>query len=245
MQRIKKLYRSEYTGEDMVTDLTWERGEWKQTKEFIDSAVTNNQTSNRAVVIGNGESRVDFDLGLIQNHRGGLFGSTTLQSYGCNALYRDFEATFSVATGPDMIAELKDSGYCDNHIVYANAQFIAKNPGKFYLIPQDPAFNAGSIATYLACFDGHKQVYLLGFDFTHDGNANNNVYAGTNAYTPADTVTSDAIWIKAMSQIMETYADVDFVRVCATKEFRGPEALKYLPNYRQISYREFVLEADL
>jgi hypothetical protein len=48
-----------------------------------------------------------------------------------------------------------------------------------------------------------------------------------------------------MQAIFETYTDVDFVRVMPAKYSTIPEAWKYITNFRQISTREFVLEADL
>jgi hypothetical protein len=48
-----------------------------------------------------------------------------------------------------------------------------------------------------------------------------------------------------MKQVMDIYDDVDFVRVAPTKDFYMPESWKYQLNLRQISFKEFVIEADL
>ena len=58
MQQIKKLYRENYTGEDIVTSLTWENSQWNAVKEFAPSRIENKQISGRAVVIGNGTGAV-------------------------------------------------------------------------------------------------------------------------------------------------------------------------------------------
>ena len=167
MKTIKKAYRSNYVGETVITNMTYEGGTWNYVKEDVPNVVTNNQISNRAVVIGNGISRLGLNLGLIKNHRGGLLASGAVQSYGCNAVFRDFEPTFLVATGTEMVKEIADSGYCRDHIVYASAKDILNYPGKFYLTPQDPGWNADAIATYLAAFDVHRKVYLLGRSEEH------------------------------------------------------------------------------
>lgn len=248
MKKIKQLYRKDYAGEEIVTEMSHIDNSWRITKEFIPNAIINNQISNRAVVIGNGPSRKQFNMKALFNNIGGLLGTKKFQTYGCNALYRDYETDFLVATGPadGMIQELAESGYCDTHIVYADASDIQMYPGKFYLIPQDPCWNSGALATYLAAFDGHKQVYLLGFDHQDQPGCNYNMYAGTLNYQNATGAKADpSFWEKSMSIVFNTYTDVEFVRVVPNKYAPIPESWKYLTNVRQISFREFVIEGDL
>jgi hypothetical protein len=245
MKSIQKLYRSTYTGEEVITNMSYEGGTWNIERETIDNAVFNNQISNKAIIIGNGESRKQMNLNLIKNHKGGLLASGALQSYGCNALYRDFSPNFLVTNGKEITTEIADSGYANDNIVYAHANSMLDYPGKFYLIPQDPSWNAGAIATYLACFDGHKTVYLLGFDGIDTPTSGYNVYHGTNGYPEPSYGYSDEFWVKSMMIIFNTYDDVDFVRVMPTKFWNMPEVWKYVPNLRQIDFREFTLEVDL
>ena len=101
---------------------------------------------------------------------------------------------------------------------------------------------AGAIATYMACFDGHKKVYLMGFD-NQEEEHNNNVYADTACYDSADTVINASPWVHHMTTIFKTYTDVDFVRVMPHKA--APKAWRGCLNYREINKREFSLEVDL
>lgn len=245
MKTIKKLYRENYSGESVITNMTYSGGTWNFERESVPNAVTNNQISNRAVVIGNGVSRGRFDLAAVKRHRGGLLASGALQSYGCNALYRDFAPDFLVATGDDMIAELANSDYCNDHIVYTSAKPILDYPGKFYLMPQDPGWNAGALATYLACFDGHRTIYLIGFDGIDSPNSGYNIYADTRAYTRPSYGYSEDYWVNSMLEVFNTYSDVEFVRVMPTVHYRMPEAWRFQVNLRQIDYRQFALEVDL
>lgn len=246
MQTISKLYRSNYTGEDVITSATLSGGEWAYEKENIPNNIFNNQISNRAIIIGNGSHRENFDLNLIASHKGGLLASGALQSYGCNALYRDFNPDFLIVTGEEeFITEIANSGYCADNIVYANAQDIIRHPGKFYLTPQDPSWNSGAIATYIACFDGHKQIYLLGFDGNDTNGYQYNIYTGTNGYDHAQRDQSEEFWVRAMVEVFTTYSDVDFVFLSEFGGQRIPEAWKYITNLRQISYRDFVIECDI
>ena len=245
MQKLKEIYRSNYAGENVITNLTLQHGEWNPETEFVPNAVFNSYTTTQAVAIGNGESRLVFDLQHIANHKGGLFGSNRLQSYGCNALYRDFTTDFLVATGDDIIDEIANSGYCSNGIVYTTAEYVVKYPGKFYLVPQNVHFDSGSLAAYMACFDGHKKIFLIGFDGYHGEPGLNNVYKHTDNYLPPSKSQNGAFWERSLHTIMSTYSNVEFVRVCHTAESWVPGDLDVLPNLRQINYRQFVLEADL
>jgi hypothetical protein len=243
MQLLQKLYRSSYVGETVTTEMRHVGGRWDMSTEFVPNSVINNQISNRAVVIGNGVSRTGFLLQPIAAHKGGVLASGALQTYGCNAVYRDMKPHFLVAGGSDeIIQELLDSGYCDTNIVYASSKTVMSYPGKFYLVPQDVQFNTGAVATYLACFDGHKTIYMLGFDTEH-GEFETNIYRGTNAYEAKSN--TSAYYVKSLAQIMNLYDDVDFVRVMPSVKAEMPEEWKYITNLRQITYRDFTLEVDL
>ena len=245
MKSITKQYRTSYAGETVITNMTYEGGNWNYQRENVPNAVTNNQISNRAVVIGNGESRLGFNLNLLKNHRGGLLGSAAVQTYGCNALYRDFAPQFLVVTGDEIVKEIADSDYCGDHIVYAGSKDILDYPGKFYLTPQDPSWNAGAIAAYLACFDGHRKIYLIGFDGVDTASSGYNIYKGTRGYADPVYGFNENFWVQSMMAVFTTYSDVEFVRVMPTADYRIPEPWKYLANFRQIDYRQFAIEADL
>ena len=115
MQQIKPLLRTNYTGEVVTTELNFTGGEWIKTQDFIPNAVTNTQISNRAVVLGNGPSRTQLYANgnlfqLLANHRGGLLAAGRVQTYGCNAIVRDFIPDFVVAND-EVAAELaRDPG---------------------------------------------------------------------------------------------------------------------------------------
>ena len=245
MQKIKQLFRKDYLGEDVNTIRTYQHAKWNPQSEYVVNQVVNLQTSNRALILGNGPSRQEINLDVVKRNTAGLQGRLKLQTYGCNAIYRDFEPNFLIATGTEIIKEIADSKYCDNHVVYAPSNEIVNYQDKFYLIPQDPKWDAGSLAAYIAAFDGHTKIFLAGFDGNDSANINYNIYAGTNGYPePQDTIAED-FWIKSMTRVFKTYPDVDFARIVPTENFRTPEAWKYCLNFRNISVRQFVIEADL
>jgi len=229
MQTIKQLYRESYKGEDVVTTLTYKNAQWTPEFEWIPNAITNIRTTSQAVVIcasSKAEWRHEyqgFDINLLAIHKGGLFGADRLQTYGTNRLYKEFTPDFLIIDTKE-VDEIVESGYCNDNIVYAHANPILDHPGKFYLIPQDPSWNAGTIAVYLACFDGHSKVFLMGFDGRQG---------------------DDVFYEKTLKLVFELYPNVDFVRVTPTSGYYMPESWKYQVNLRQITFREFVLEADI
>lgn len=245
MQKLNKIYRTNYGGERITTEAAFKNSEWLYKTEWVATAVANNHISKIATVIGNGSSRKTFPTGLLIKHLSGRLGATSMQTYGCNAFYRDYEPTFLVATGDAIVNEIANTDYCSRHIVYTNSDKILKHPNKFYLIPQDFVSNAGTVATYLACFDGHEKIYLIGFDNSAGEHYNNNIYAGTAGYAPVIHNYSDDYWIMSMESVMRTYDEVEFVRVTSTPNYTCPVSWRKLPNFRQIHFQSYLYEADI
>lgn len=237
MQVVKRLFRNNYSGEDIYTAATYTNGSWSYDKEFVPKILKNQKFSGRAIVIGNGISRQKFNL----NH----LTAKHVQTYGCNALYRDFEPDFLIAVGNNIGNEIALSGYANNHVVYSTTDNIIKHPNTFHLIPQNPSWNAGAIAAYLACFDGHTTVYLVGHDGLDTPGYFNNVYKDTNAYSVDEDKLTDRFWSLAMGHVFKTYNLVDFVLVNETGRGYIPAEWRGHTNLRRINFRQFVLECDL
>jgi len=237
MQSIKKLFRNIYYEEDIYTLATYTNGQWNYELENVPKTINNVRHGQTAVVIGNGLDRLTFNLKNLKNRK--------LQTYGCNALYRDFSPDFLVSVGSEMCDEIARSGYCNNHVVYAYASEIVRQPKKFHLIPQNPTWNAGSLAAYLACFDGHTKVYLLGFDGNDTPGYSNNIYNDTPGYYSVHEDQNDLYWSLTMTHVFKTYLFVDFVLVNSTGRGYMPKAWQSVPNLRRISFNELVLECDL
>lgn len=239
---MEKLYRKDYIGEFYVYSRDQKQGVVQEDREWVPSAIPEFAHTGHAVVIGNGPSRNELSLRYLENHRGGHRGKLSLTSYGCNALYRDMDLHYTVVTGKAIAHEIAKTEYPKNHVVYSNAEAVLKHPGNFHLIPYNQYWNAGCTATWLACFDGHKKVFLLGFDNQVQKGTNLNVYADTNGYGTQTDLVNDESWITTMYNIFDTYNDVEFVWVNPTVT---PEQWRYAPNLRQITMRQFVFEADL
>jgi hypothetical protein len=241
---MQKLYRTDYEGEFLVDGFVIENGRRTENRVFIENTIVNNSHTKNACVIGNGLSRQNFPLDKIQNHAGGHLGKKRLQTYGCNAIYRDMQPDFLIAYNPFMVNEIVKSDYTKDHIVLTNVQNIKNHPTSgMHLFPYSLNMCAGALATWLACFDGHKKIYLFAFD-NQDGKSNNNIYAGTPNYQPADHPSKSHKWEGQMKRIFDTYDDVEFAWVVGGLA-RFPEEWKYCLNLREIDKRDFQIEADL
>jgi hypothetical protein len=236
VQTIRKIFRANYHGEDVHSSATYSEGEWNYNKEFVAKTVHNQRFMQKAIVIGNGTSRLGFDLDLLKGRN--------VQTYGCNALYRDYTPDFLVVVGSKIAHEVRQSQFVKSNVVYSTHENIVSYPGIFHVIPQNPGWNAGAIAAYLACFDGHTKIYLLGHDGLDTVGHYNNVYKDTNAYTDYENIT-DKFWALAMTHVFRTYPLVDFVLVNSTGRGYMPVEWQSHTNLRRIDFRDLVLECDL
>ena len=131
-----------------------------------------------AFIIGNGPSRNQIDLNSLSS-----FGKT----FGCNALYRDFQGLdYLVAIDDGMIDEIDASvriGVCKSEAIFPpeDEQYESAEYNPF----QRRRSNAGMNAMLEAVRRDHNILYCLGFDFILEGSASvANVYKDTANYGP-------------------------------------------------------------
>ena len=157
----------------------------------------------------------------------------------------------TIGLGKDICDELANNTeyynkpYAEDGIVYSSAERCLENPGKFHLIPHNVRMNAGALAVYLAAFDNHKNIYMIGYEGQHGGPGyNSNIYAGTPGYAPKDHTGNSEKWERNMCKIFSAYPDISFTIV--DNNINGyPDDYKWYKNVRKIDYRDFVSELDL
>lgn len=242
---VHRVFRDTYDGEFIIHQIDIQDGEAQEDREWIPNSVTVDHSSDIAVVFGNGYSRDGFNLNLIKNHKGSHLGKKKLATYGCNAFYRDYSPDHLVVSSKEMAEEVILAGYQANNIVHASTSILMTYPGQLHLVPYGTQLNAGSVATFLAAFDGFKTVFLMGFDNQQAEGINDNIYAGTENYNDLKTHIHDDKWITWMAEIFNAYYDVQFLRVNKGPNPYTPEAWKYCTNFKNITEREFVTTADL
>lgn len=242
---LKKYHQEDYIGEYIITNTKFSNGKKHESREWVDVSVTNELHNKVAHVIGNGESRSNFKLKFLAEVHGGLLAKKMGQTYGCNAVYRDFSPDFLILNNAVLAQEFADQFPNNTTTAFTYTKNILQNIGKYHLIPYNIKLCAGATAAYLACFHGHKTIYLLGFDNQKDAGTNNNIYAGTTAYSSKQSNVSDSVFIQDLNQVMSTYDDVEFVRIVKFENTIVPDMWKWRDNFRQIDYRHYISECDI
>lgn len=216
-------YRKDYTGEFIVVNTDIHLGIKQQRREWIDNPITNQHTSGRAVIIASSHDRASFDYARLQRHRGGLRGSLRLQTYGVADVWQHMRLDFYTASERALITQLAATDYPDSTTVYTSTRFCLMFPGRFYTVPYQPHLGDIAKMLYLAAFDGHEEIYVLGM---------NN-----------DTRPGPAAWLADVLEVMTVYDQHEFFLIGVRSNM--PEALLDLPNVNTLDYRQFITRCDI
>jgi len=168
---------------------------------------------NRAIILGNGPSRLDFEFEQMNDW------ATT---FGCNAIYRDATPDYLVAMDYQMVDEILTAR------AHLRSKFYTQHenrmderanhePINFILIETD-TLDSGNSAIKVAVREGFTDIYLVGFD----GRTNrfrDNVYAGTNNYSTAKPTEQDVHnWQTRLRHTVSRFPHVQFTRVTNDSE---------------------------
>lgn len=220
---ITERYRKDYTGEFIITNTAWSGGKKRTRREWVPNLIENYHISSRAACIGSSIDKTEFDYTKLQKHKGGLLGSKKLQTYGVGDIALEMRLDFVTEKDEEILQQLIDVEYYKTNIIYTNPKFCLKHPGVFYVIPYNPPIVKELLPVYLAAFDGHKEVFLLGY---HDGAS-----VGQNE------------WKSQMSNIIESYSSTHFYHVSYSPQ--TPNEWKKFSNFSQLTHREFIHHADV
>jgi hypothetical protein len=220
---LLERYRKDYTGEFVVTRTVFSNGKKTQEKEWLANPVTNIHISQRAAVIADSQDRRHFDYARLQRHRGGLHGQQRLQTYGNGRVWQHMTLDFVYTSSAADLHSMIHLDYPSRSTVYTNLVNVVANPGKFFIAPYTPLLNDFAMPIYLAAFDGHRQVYILGL---------NN-----------DTPTTDRAWQQSVHQVFNVYDKVDFFLVGVAANM--PTAWLENRNVKSITYRDFIYSCDI
>jgi hypothetical protein len=182
-----------------------------------------------AFVLGNGVSRRNINLTQLRLHG---------PIYGCNALYREYTPDVLVATDRPIATRIQESGYSAQHRFHTRRPM--PNLGAKPVPTGYYGNSSGPIACALAAQDGHRDIYMLGFDLGADHNQTfNNMYAGTEFYKEQGArPTFTGNWIRQLTQIAKDFSSVTFHRICGPTTADIPELAKIL-NFRHHNLDQF------
>lgn len=216
-------YRTDYQGEFVITESRWANGKKTEKREWIANPIENQHISGRAACIGNSVDQYKFDYTCLQRHRGGLLGSKKLQTYGVGEITQQMNLDFAVETNPQKLVTIMESKYQETNVVYTTPRNCIAHPGEFYLIPQTPNLIDIALLLYLSAFDGHKEIFLLGY----------------HKETPVESQS----WINQVRTVIDAYPGVLFYMV--GEQTIMPDAWMEASNGRNLTYREFVSYCDV
>lgn len=181
----------------------------------------------RTFVLGNGRSRLNADLKKLKEHG---------KVYGCNALYREYQADILVAVDPKMIVEICQYGYQMTNQVWTNPNSKYSNFKNLNFFKNPRGWSSGPTALYKACLDGATEIYMLGFDYHGNNGLLNNIYADTENYRKSsDPATYHGNWLKQTEHVMKEFPNTFFYRVI-DKNTKIIEEWRQLSNFKHIYY---------
>lgn len=239
---MEEIYRKDYDGEYVILNTKIKDGKRVSEKEWVDNPIENQHISGRAAVIASGESRSAFPVKKLERHRGGLLGRKKLQTYGTGELHKEMQVDFFVTFDERKLQECIESEYTTRATVYTSARKCIEHPGEFFLVPQSMKGRTAVVAAWLACFDGHKEVFLLGFDGQFCEGYNNNIYIPEGHPDKHKTI-EDHKMRQQMLELMETYPGVDFYHVHTGQ--RTYEEWHNRPNFHRMTYPEWISYCDI
>ena len=231
---IQPIEWQPYKGETVVRNTIIRKGKRIQETEYHEDKIKAVPRGN-AYCIGNGPSRKDFDLNKLKY---------TGQTYGCNALYRDFLPDFIFSVDTKMTVQM-----CEDHVGLKTVHYAPslevnrkQNNGMLHLIPHNPHWISGNAAFWTAGVHGHKDIYLLGYDFREYGKDQlNNIYQGTYCYGERNEDKVFEGWLKQFRDMLKMRPYVNYTIV----HDNPPSYLNYLQtgtdlgNSKVITYKEF------
>ena len=220
---IQERYRADYEGEFVITESRWSGGKKTQNREWVANPIDNQHISGRAACIGSTIDRATFDYARLQRHKGGLLSSKKLQTYGTGTIAKEMRLNFAVEIDKKIINELVESDYIANNIVYGSTRTCLMHPGEFYLIPYNTLMAIEALVLWLAAFDGHKEIYALGY---------NN-----------DTVGTQSEWLAHVNGVLLTYPSIRFTFI--GEESNIPTLWRKNANVACLNYRSFLSYCDI
>lgn len=172
----------------------------------------------RALVLGNGESRASLNLELFKN-------SHTI--LGCNALHRDFLVDHLICCDQRMVREVLENQDYKTIPIWVREDWynffrkIQKNKN-IRQLPDLPYsgknradesrnWGSGPYAILTALSLGHTAVDLVGFDLWGIGKRVNNLYKGTKNYSGRESSAIDpSYWIYQISKLISLNPNIEF-----------------------------------
>ena len=190
-----------------------------------------NQQNNVAFVLGNGTSRLSL------NHNSLLDKGIV---YACNAMYREFEPHYLIAVDVKMVNEIVASGYNKTHAVWTNPNKGISTKHHLNLFNPHKGWSSGPTALWFASEQGHRDIYIFGFDYQGLQGRFNNMYADTYNYKKtSDTATFHGNWLSQTERTIKDFRHTQYYRVINPGDFVPDQLGIQVKNIKHITYDDF------
>ena len=160
--------------------------------------------------------------------------------YGCNAQYREFNPHYLIAVDVKMVNEILGSGYHRKNQVWTNPnKGVISKKGLNFFSPHK-GWSSGPTALWFAASQGHKEIYIFGFDYQGQKGKFNNIYADTYNYKKStDSATFFGNWLSQTERVIKDFKHTKFYRVIEPGAFIPDKLGPTLQNLRHITYEDF------
>ena len=237
MTLFAPFYRTDYIGEtinNIVDGKTVSYFVKPRENVFTKSKVTS------AIVLGNGITRDCSDNKLLLKINSRKVPQAYKLVYACNrAIYEEDNYDYYVLKHRVFLSNVKKDRL---PTVYLPNNIFVNNMERCNLIPLVSYMDAGASAVLLAAFDGHKKVFMMGFDGDL-GKGWQTVYDNTFPYNENKSDFSLDTWKQHLTMVMTAYKDTQFYRLRYDGQ-QAPNEWRALPNFKDVSMREAVLLGD-
>ena len=187
--------------------------------------------SKVAFVLGNGMSRLAVNLSKI-HERGTV--------YACNAIYREYDPHYLVAVDVKMVNELIEAEYHKKGTLWTNPNKGIKTKAHINLFTPHKGWSSGPTALWFAASNGHKDIYIMGFDYQGHKGKFNNIYADTFNYKKStDSATFFGNWLSQTERVIKEFSDVRFTRVIQPGAFIPDKLGPQHGNLKHITFQDF------
>lgn len=170
------------------------------------------------IVIGNGESRQQVDIGRLHGKK-----------IGCNLVFQDLFVDHLVCIDRGPLREAVNSNLTSTTI-WTRHEYLLPNCVEVPEVPQGNQrpdlprhWGSGPYAVLIAASMA-KEIHMIGFDLYSNNGLVNNVYKGQQHYAKADSKAVDPrYWIYQISRVFSANTDKYFI-VYNTVDWVMPES---------------------
>ena len=155
-------------------------------------------------------------------------------------MYREFEPHYLIAVDVKMVNEIVASGWNKTHAVWTNPNKGISTKHHLNLFNPHKGWSSGPTALWFASEQGHRDIYIFGFDFQGLQGRFNNVYADTYNYKKtSDTATFHGNWLSQTERTIKDFRHTQYYRVINPGDFVPDQLGIQVKNIKHITYDDF------